>query len=136
MKKEIVVIILVVLMFSIDGLCQKGPGRYFGQPILTDSLSTLFIPVQYNEDFLSSNKITLGGDYYANIVAYNYSTDSYKRLFEKDSFIESFITSNNNYYGYGIRGNEKAKNISANWVFLLVKNKDTNNNGRIDERDP
>ena len=114
-----------------DGLCQKGPARYFGEPILTDTLSTLFIPTRYNEGFLSSNKIAFWGDYYANIVAYNFQTDTYKKLFDKDTFIESM---RNNYYA--TRTTEKIKNLTSKWVFLLVKPKDTNNSGRIDERDP
>ena len=130
--------IKIALIFSFgltvlttDGLCQKGPARYFGEAILTDTLSTLFIPTRYNEEFLSSNKISLWGDYYANIVAYNFQTDTYKKLFDKDTFIESM---RNNYYA--TRTTEKIKNLTSKWVFLLVKPKDTNNSGRIDERDP
>lgn len=116
-----------------DGLCQKGPARYFGEPILTDSLSTLFIPTRYNEEFLSSNKIAFWGDYYANIVAYNFQTDTYKKIFNKDTFIESL---RNNNYSYGTRTTDKIKNITRKWIFLLVKPKDTNNSGRVDEKDP
>jgi hypothetical protein len=133
MKKIILTISLGLIMT--DGLCQKGPSRFFGEPILTDTLSTLFIPTRYNEEFLSSNKIAFWGDYYANIIVYDYKTDSYKKLFEKDTFIESFRNSSNN-YGYGTRTNEKPENVTTKWVFLLVKTKDTNNSGRIDEKDP
>jgi hypothetical protein len=94
----------------------------------------LFIPTRYNEEFLSSNKIAFWGDYYANIVVYDYKTDAYKKLFEKDTFIESFR--DNSYYAYGTRTNGKVKNVTTKWVFLLVKTKDTNNSGRIDEKDP
>jgi hypothetical protein len=135
MRKVILIISLGLTILTTDGLCQKGPSRYFGEPILTDTLSTLFIPTRYNEEFLSSNKIAFWGDYYANIIVYDYKTDSNKKLFEKDTFIESF-RSNNNYYSYGTRTNEKVKNVTTKWVFLLVKTKDTNNSGRIDEKDP
>jgi len=132
----------IVLMISFgiaglanDGVSQKTPSRYFGEPILTDTLSTLFIPTRYSAEFHLSNKIALWGDYYANIVIYNYRADSYKKLFEKDTFIESF-KSNSGYSYYGARANEKVGNLTTKWFFLLVKTKDTNNNGRIDEKDP
>lgn len=112
---------------------QKGPARYFGEPVLTDSLSTLFIPTRYNEDFLAVNKIALWGDYNANLIVYNFQTDTYIKLFEQDTFIESFRRNN---YSNSLRSHEKIKNITKQWVFLLVKTKDTNNSGRIDEKDP
>lgn len=130
---KIILFASLALIFQITpGLSQKGPNRYFGEPILTDSLSTFFMPARYNEEFLSSNKIAFWGDYYANIVVYNYKDDSYKKLFEKDTFIESFRAAS----VYGPRANEKIKNLTKSWVFLLVKTKDTNGSGRVDEKDP
>lgn len=133
MNKIVTTVLLGLTIITTDGLCQKGPARYFGEPILTDSLSTLFIPTRYNEEFLSSNKIAFWGDYYANIVAYNFQTDTYKKIFDKDTFIESLRGSN---YSYGARTTDKIKNITKKWIFLLIKPKDTNNSGRIDEKDP
>jgi hypothetical protein len=133
MKKLVTTLLIGLTILTTDGLCQKGPARYFGEPILTDSLSTLFIPTRYNEEFFSSNKIAFWGDYYANIVAYNFQTDTYKKIFDKDTFIESL---RNNNYGYGARTTDKIKNITRKWIFLLVKPKDTNNSGRVDEKDP
>ena len=134
MNKIVTTLLLGLTILTTDGLCQKGPARYFGEPILTDTLSTLFIPTRYNEEFLSSNKIALWGDYYANIVAYNFQTDTYKKLFDNDTFIERLR--NNSYGYYAARTTDKIKNITKKWVFLLVKPKDTNNSGRIDEKDP
>lgn len=122
---------LVLTIHTTDGICQKGSDRYFGEPMLTDSLTTLFIPTRYDEEFLSSNKIAYWGGYYANIVAYNFQTDTYRKIFGNDTFIELL---QGNDYRYGTRN--KLKNITRNWIFLLVKIKDTNNNGRIDEKDP
>ena len=133
MNKTVTTILLGLTILTTDGLCQKGPARYFGEPILTDSLSTLFIPTRYNEEFLSSNKIALWGDYYANIVAYNFQTDTYRKIFDKDTFIESL---RNNNYSYSTRTTDKIKNLTKKWIFLLVKPKDTNNSGRVDEKDP
>ena len=81
------------LMFSffvltaINALGQKGSkmAQYFGDPIVVDSSSTIIIPTLYNSDFLSSNKIALWGDFYANIIFYDFKTDSYKKLFESDT---------------------------------------------------
>ena len=126
-------LLLGLTILTTDVLSQKGPARHFGEPILTDSLSTLFIPTRYNEEFLSSNKIAFWGDYYANIVAYNFQADTYKKIFDNDTFIESLRSDR---YSYGARTSDKIKNVTDKWVFLLVKPKDTNNSGRIDERDP
>ena len=57
MKKVILTISIGLTILTTDGICQKGPSRFFGEPILTDTLSTIFIPTRYNEEFLSSNKI-------------------------------------------------------------------------------
>jgi hypothetical protein len=133
MKKIVLIISLALIVPTLKGQSHKSPARFFGEPILTDSLSTVFIPTRYNEDFLASNKIALSGEYHANIVAYDFETDSYKKLFETDTFIESF-RSNNDYTRYS--ATTKPNNITSEWVFLLVKSKDANNSGRIDERDP
>jgi hypothetical protein len=135
MNKLVTPALLGLILITTNGICQKGSARYFGEPILTDSTSTMFIPIKYNEVFLASNKIALWGDYYANIVAYNFQTDTYKKIFDKETFIESI--KNNNYgFSYAPRTSDKIKNITKSWIFILVKTKDTNNNGRIDERDP
>ncbi len=135
MKKAILIISLFLTILKTEGFCQKGPNRFFGEPIMTDTLSTLIIPTRYNQEFFSANKIAFWGDYYANMLIYNYKTDSYKKLFEKDTFIESF-RGNGNYSAYGPRATEKLKNVTTKWIFLLVKTTDTNKSGRIDERDP
>ena len=136
MKKLILTILLGLTILTTDGICQKGPSRFFGDPILTDTLSTLFIPTLYNQEFLSSNKIALWGDYYSNIVVYDYKADTYKKLFETDTFIKSFA-SHGAYTTHGTWPTDnRVKNLTSKWVFLLVKTKDTNNSGRIDERDP
>jgi hypothetical protein len=135
MNKLVTTVLLALTIITTDGLSQKGPARYFGEPILSDSMSTLLIPTRYNEEFLSSNKIALAGDYYANLVAYNFQTDTYKKIFDKDTFIHALRSSNYD-YPYSARTPDKIKNVTKRWVFLLVKFKDTNNSGRIDERDP
>lgn len=135
MRKPICITILIasfgLIFHATPGLSQKGPNRYFAEPMLVDSLTTFFMPTRYNEDFLSANKIAFWGDYYANIVVYNYKTDSYKKLFEQDTFIEPFRPTS----AYA-PANERIRNLTKNSVFLLVKTKDTNGSGRIDEKDP
>ena len=136
MKKIILTISIGLTILTTDGLCQKGQSRFFGDPMLTDTLSTLFIPTHYNQEFLSSNKIAFWGDYYANLVVYDYKTDSSKKLFENDTYIKSF-SALSTYTSYGTwPPNNKIKNLTSKWVFLLVKLKDSNNSGRIDEKDP
>jgi hypothetical protein len=127
--KSITLAILLVTAFSSTIYSQKLP-RFLGEPIMTDTSSILFIPISYNEDILSSNKMGKGGGYHAKIIIYNFKTDTYKPLFEKDTFIASVSE-----YGYHGR-EEKIRNMIGKWFFLFVKLKDTNKSGRIDENDP
>ena len=134
MKNLLFIVVSAFVMVSIDGICQSQKvSRYFSDPVMVDSASTIFFPTRYNEEFFSDNKIAAWGSYYSNIVVYDFKSDVYRRLFDKDTFIESFKGVGNL---YDRRPQEKLKNIAANWVLLLVKNKDNNNNGRVDERDP
>jgi len=133
MKKATLTFTLTI--FWTVGICQKDKmARYFGEPILTDTLSTIFLPTRYNNEFLSTNKIAFWGDYYANIIVYNFKLDTYRKLFGTDTYIEAFLGGNN--YRYGSMTRDKIKNITTKWVFLLVKSKDYNDSERIDEQDP
>lgn len=133
--KQTFAITLFAVLLSTESQGQKDKiARYLGDPILTDSLSTLFFPTRYNEEFLSTNKIAFWGEYYANVVVYDFNKDQYVKLFPKDTYIASFAHNSSYHNGSYVR--EKPKNLTAKWVFLLVKNADTNNNGRIDENDP
>jgi len=126
------VLLIVLSCWAGASFAQKSAARLFSTPILTDTLSTLFIPTLYNEKFLSDNKIVNWNNYYANIVVYNFKADSYRNLFEKDTYIEAL----QNGYGYGARADDKIKYLTTKWVFMLVKATDTNKSGRIDEKDP
>ncbi|MDR0811899.1 MAG: hypothetical protein LBN23_06485 [Paludibacter sp.] len=146
MKKFVLFAILCLIFCPTFG--QKGKlAHYFDNPIVVDSLSTIIIPTRYNSDFLSSNKIALWGDFYANIVFYNFITDSYKPLFVNDTYIVGFGRSYNTYsynpysynqYSYNQYGNNpsQAKNATSQWIFYRVKNYDRNKNRRIDDKDP
>jgi hypothetical protein len=131
MNKKILSSVVVSLMLTGCYSQSKDSPRYFGSPIVTDSASTFFFPIHYSEELMSANKIALGGDYYSNIVVYDFLSDTYQKLFEHDTYIKSL---SNLYYSSDL--NPQAKNITSKWVFLLVKNTDYNSNGRIDERDP
>jgi hypothetical protein len=120
--------------FLISSQCQrsdKAP-RVFGEAIWTDSTSTLFLPVRYSEGLASTNKIAAWGDYYANLVVYNFQQDSYKKLFAKDTYITGFHV--NSYYDRHIPGGNE--NLTNKWVFMTVKHSDYNESGRVDSKDP
>ena len=131
MKNRVLIILLCLVLTSV-AIAQRSrkSSRYFGNAVLTDSLSTIFFPVLYNEDLLSANKIALWVGIYTNLVVYDFNTDSYRRLFSTDTYIESFRSPT--YRSV----NEKITNITAKWIFLLVKPNDYNHNGRIDGDDP
>jgi hypothetical protein len=127
-------IILFMSCFLIGSQCQRSDKlpRYFGDAIWTDSTSTLFIPVLYSEGLASTNKIAAWGDYYANLVVYNFQQDSYKKLFAKDTYITGFHETP--FYD-GHRSN-RSNNITSKWIFMLVKHSDYNESGRVDSKDP
>ena len=112
---------------------QKGKlAYYFDDPIVVDSASTVIIPTRYNPEFLSSSKITFWEDFYANIIFYNFKTDTYKQLFDSNTYIFGYKA-----YDYYYREEPKQpKNITSKWLFYRVKNVDHNQSGRIDNDDP
>jgi hypothetical protein len=104
---------------------------YVGEPIMADTASTLFIPVLYNPKLFSSNKLGLLNNYYANIIFYNFITDSSKKVFDKDTYIENFVTYNN--YDERKRVN---RNITSSCILYKVYNVDYDKNRRVDHNDP
>lgn len=104
---------------------------YLNGSILTDSTSTVFIPVRYKGVLLDSdNKLAFGDSHYANIIIYDFKDDQYKTLFEKDTFIEAFVAEDpyrNESSSY--------RNIHGGLALLTVRSTDTNKNGRIDGSD-
>jgi len=127
---------LILILISATGFGQKSDKlpRYFAEPIIADSSSTLTIPTRYNSDLLSSSKIALWNDYYANIIFYDFKVDSSKRLFKDDTFIKGFTNDYNSYNLYE-RTNKK-ENISSKWIFYFVKPTDFDKSGRVDNDDP
>lgn len=130
-------IVLLICIFCIGTLMAQRTDklpRFLEEPIMADSSSTIMIPVRYNEDLLSSSKLALGNDFYANIIFYNFITDSTKRLFEDDTFIKGF--SGYQHSLYYDRSAKKEKRMTGKWIFYFVKAVDFDNNGRIDTTDP
>lgn len=126
------VFLLVLAQITVGQKSDKLPG-YFTEPIGIDSTTTVMIPTRYNSDLLSSSKIALWNDFYANIIFYNFQNDSVHKLFENDTFIKGF-RSNASYFYYNM--NQVEKNISSDWIFYFVKPHDFNHSGRIDNEDP
>lgn len=127
--------IILTMCLSLSATGQRHSSKvpaFLGKPIITDSASTLFIPKHYNQGLLSDNKIAFWNVYFANILVYNFKTDSSYRLFEKDTYIQDITPAA--YPGYYRRENN-TNMITASWVFMLVKPKDTSGGGRIDVDD-
>lgn len=134
MKQPLALFLLIITTQWCFSQKSEKAGRYFTDPIIVDSTSTIMIPTRYDADLFTSNKIVLWNDYYANILFYNFQTDSTKKLFAKDTFIKGF----SNYYSsfYPNENNAKLLSQSSNWIFYFVKESDYNGSGRIDEDDP
>ena len=136
MKPLIALFTIMILCFNVFGQKSTHPNRYAGTPFVTDSSTTAFIPVHYNEHVLSSDKLAAWGDYYADFIVYNFAADSYKRLFRRDVYIERMplqrTRQNSNV------PDEHVLRLPATYgqkLLLLVKATDTNRNGRIDKAD-
>ena len=126
----------MLLYLSQTAFGQDGDkhSRFFSQPILTDSVSTLMIPLTYSTDLFASNKMLSWGNYYANIIVYNFTADSYTRLFDEDTFIAAFDLEP--HLPHSNPRGPRLKNFSRDWIFYLVKSSDFNGNGKLDEKDP
>jgi hypothetical protein len=124
----------IFILVSITGFGQNISKtiNYFATPILIDSSSSIIIPVQYDINLMNSSKFYYG-EFYANIVFYNFKNDSSKRLFKNDTFIKGFM-SEYNYYNQDRKYN--LDNISSQWIFYFVKSFDYSKNGKIDSDDP
>ncbi len=135
MKK--ILFIIGLYIFTLNAFSQNSDKlpRYFDNPIMIDTTNTLLIPIRYNTDLLSSSKIGLRSNYYANILITSADNSVVKKLFETDTYILPLrLTENSRYYDkYGY---SYYKSISTKWIFFLIKNNDLDKNQRIDEKDP
>jgi hypothetical protein len=116
------------------GQASDKVGRNFSDAIVTDSTSTMIFPTTYNTELFTSNKTMTWGNYYANIIVYDFKADTYKKLFPQDVFIEAFNEEGNYKYYNPVSG--RLKNFSRDWIFYMVKSKDFNGNGKVDQKDP
>ena len=134
MKTSLLIFSTIILVsLQISAQTSSKMTRDFGRPIITDSASTIIIPTVYDVPLFTSNKLALWGNFYSNIIFYNFKTDSSKKLFPNDVYIVSFDKSD--YYSYN--SNKKPEtNISSNWIFYRVMNFDRNKNNKIDGDDP
>lgn len=94
-----ILLIGLLLSFTLAAYGQRSDKlpRYFGEPSVSDSASTIIIPIRYNAELLSANKIALWSDFYSNVLFYDFKADTYKKLFEKDTYIQGFIRGQNAY---------------------------------------
>jgi hypothetical protein len=128
--KTIILVLFALGACKLSGQSLSKTGNYFGDQIVVDSTSTIMLPVLYDINIFSSSKMGFWGDYYANIIFYNFKADSSKKLFPKDTYINSF--NEDKYYS----NNPISKNISKKHVLYRVHNIDHNKNSKIDQKDP
>lgn len=105
-----------------------------GEGIMLDSGSVVMIPIQYQESPFSSNKMALWGGYWANLVLYDFVRDTSWSLFPESTFITKFESSPTSRYQAGVT--RPMENLAGEFLFLLVKNVDRNQSGRVDDKDP
>lgn len=125
--------VCVTTAISISGLAQRSKmPMYFGEIVIIDSASVLAIPSKYNSGLLSTNKLALWDDYYANIIFYNFKTDSSRQLFPSSTFIRPFVQDRS----YSYADTDRRVLMSRDWIFYFVKPVDYDESGRIDDEDP
>jgi hypothetical protein len=137
MKTLLSTFIILLLTFTFcDTPAQKKTEvekPYLTDPIMIDSVSTIIIPSVYNtENYRNSiySKVASAGDYYANLVFYDLKTDTSRKLFEKDTFIQ--ILNLNEFLSM----KQKSKNTPLKYLFYKVLNLDHNKDGVINHQDP
>lgn len=130
MKK--LILFSLIIISSIQSIAQSSKiSNTFDTPIIVDSNSTLLIPVRYDSDFISSSKITLWGNFYSNIIFYDFKNDKSKKLFPADTYIFGF---DHSYYSY--KYSENKNTLTRNCILYKVKNVDLDANGKIENNDP
>lgn len=135
MKKILIISALAILY--LNGFCQsKKFSRYFDNPVMIDTTNTILIPIRYNVDLLASNKMGLRNNYYANILITSPNDSTTRKLFETDTYILPLRLTESERYSYNRYDFLYSKSIFNNWIFMLVKNHDFNNNNEIDDKDP
>ena len=125
-------VLMVTFLFCNQIFAQSSSLKFeFENPIIVDSTSTIVIPISYNTNYFSNNKIANWENLYANLIFYNFVTDSSKRLFEHNTYILNVYNRYETFY------NKKPnRNFTKQHFFCRVKNVDYNDNGKIDEYDP
>jgi hypothetical protein len=132
MRKKLLGFFFILISISGFGQSSSKGHNYFAEPIMTDNLSTIMIPVKIDVTIINSSKIGYG-EYYSNVIFYDYKTDSSKRLFKDDTFIKGF---QKDYNYYNRTKADKLDYVSSNWIFYFVKSNDYSRNGKIDSDDP
>lgn len=135
MKIRFSIIAFTLMLSATKGQVTSKMSYDFGHPLITDSSSTIIIPTLYETSFFSSNKLALWGNYYSNIIFYNFKTDSCKKLFQNDTYIVSLEKLYFREYSF-IENKRTNKNITPSWVFYRVMDVDRNKNNKIDSDDP
>jgi hypothetical protein len=127
--KRLVATTLLLLLagatFSQETKCKRA--MYVREPMITDSTSTLMIPIDA-EEFISSKS----GEYFcANLLVYNFKTDETFKLFDHNLHIVGYRT-----YTSSLYWREKSeKSIFKDWILYEVK-ADHNINGKMEGSDP
>jgi len=132
MRQTLLGFIFILITISGFGQSSSKGVNYFADPIMTDSLSTIMIPVKIDVTILNSSKIGYG-EYYSNVIFYNFKTDSSKRLFKDDTFIKGF---QKEYDYYNRTKTDKLDYVCSKWIFYFIKSSDYSKNGKIDNDDP
>jgi hypothetical protein len=126
--KTTIFLLLIILPISYAVSQDKKHGPRLDDPYLVDTTSTMFFPIRGND----GPKVSMFMEHISNIVVYDFTKDTYKRLFNQECYIKQtllFPTVTTSHYTPARRA------VNPKMVFYIVKESDTNGSGRIDERD-
>lgn len=131
MKTTILFFVMFVFVCPLFAQKSGKVTQSLSNPMIADSNSTIMIPVRYDASILASSKILSGNNYLANIIFYDFKSDTYKKLFSEDTYILDF-SDRPSYYRY--EKQSRPANITDQWILYLVS-QDYNKNGKIDQDD-
>lgn len=120
---------LLLLAFTFYGTSAQDD-KYFRRaesPILVDTTSTLFFMIQGDDNPKTSSY----GEH--NVVVYDFTRDTYKRLFDHDVHIQTTA-----FYPapeIEVYNTKPKRPVNPRWVFYIVKASDTNASGELEDRD-
>lgn len=124
------VVILVSMVVS-GGYHYQG----FDKPFITDSASTIMIPIYNEGSSYRSLKISYESPY-SDLLVYNFKNKKQRKLFNRFTQIQRIYGVPNRKIPMTNSSNRVESFPESKWILLFVKENDTNKDNHLDQYDP